>query len=1451
MTSRKEIDLIINAGVKGQKNLQAIPKTISDLEQALDRQTAAAKRGENSIDELKATLMSLQEVRSVLTGTGGLIGDFNKLTGQIEKSEASVSKTAKAYDEYKTKVGDISKATDAQAARLQKLAASQDRAVATLTRQREQYTAMSAALQDAGIATDRLAESERAALQAAAQLGIVINKNQQAIAGYANDVRTARDATKQLDDASKVSSQRLDQFLRQRTAEQAEQAKALAELKADIIARSADSARDMGLTKTADDAQKAARQFTSLSRASKDLSPRVVSVRDALASIIDPTKNATTNISQVEGGIKRMADSIGQIKGPVKDYQQSMAALKSAQGSLVSQAGLIDNFRRQADALRATRTEFTAARTQVAEYAAKVREGGAAGQAFTNDLASAQNRLRVASDALNQQLNVTRQARGVLQAAGLSTRDLAGEQARLTTNAKASTDAIRQLGEAVKKYGVEKERAGKGGVLGGGGDGERTSLNFMQRLRGQVLSLTAAYVGLFQVINTAKAAIDATLSIEAIEARIGVALETNDAQAIGKEYEYLRGRANYYGIALDSLAHSYGKYAIAAKAVKFDTQQMKYTFEQVTAAMQVNRMTADQQTRAWAQFEQMLGKGKPETEDIKTVAEAGFASAKDMMARGLRTIGIEGINAGTEVADMMALITKGTLDAGQAMYALAVQAEIDLGGRVSAVVKSLMAEQGRFATSTLEFQKAIADSGWAEAYIAVLVKLRQMMSGEEGAAAAKAIGSAFKVLADILIFVLNNLDDLKTLSLAVASIWAGGKLMQGLQGGIEGLKGFRKETNLLKGAFSSLSNVFAVFKVGVIAFSLASWARDNFKEVQLAGVYFVTSLEMAWATIKHSFMAAFEVLPDFFGNVMRSIVNGMTKSVRIMGTVLGKLASAVGMDSVADALNNGVAAITLSLNNTDKVIADRKAQLDRDLAQIKAIRDDMLADVYSGAPVSAKGEAAADPETGRPGKPDSRLKGDKAKAEAAAKKRLSDIAEIVNALESLNAKSEKAQTDSLENQLKAVDLQYASLARKISELGGKEGAQFAKRFSEGIADLKGQITENFNKKMLAEQEALQKKLEDVEVASGRRSTTNLDARLKAVKDRYAQTYRDIAAYREKLEGNGRSTATADAMKDRLDAEVKTLENMERQKFAYDELKRFESELQDLLQARAARIKSVNDLAEGSLITEEDRRQQTQDAMTQMQPQIEALTGAATEFALTLGAAFDPARIQQFLASMQLGVTSMQRLKKEVGLTAAQVDEKLATGLTNVFDTAAKGITEAIAGQKSWSEAIRNTGRAFLQFAADFMREIALMIVKQMILNALKSTGWGAGIAALAGVKHDGGVIGQGTGRSRSISPTWFANAPRYHTGGVAGLAADEYPTILQRGEEVLAADSPRNVLNGGAGLGAAQPKKEQGLRFVFVDDRSKVPEAMASAEGDRVIVEAIRRNAASVRQYVR
>ena len=93
------------------------------------------------------------------------------------------------------------------------------------------------------------------------------------------------------------------------------------------------------------------------------------------------------------------------------------------------------------------------------------------------------------------------------------------------------------------------------------------------------------------------------------------------------------------------------------------------------------------------------------------------------------------------------------------------------------------------------------------------------------------------------------------------------------------------------------------------------------------------------------------------------------------------------------------------------------------------------------------------------------------------------------------------------------------------------------------------------------------------------------------------------------------------------------------------------------------------------------------------------------------------------------------------------------------------------------------------------------------------------------------------------------SAPRYHAGGIAGLAPNEYPTILQRNEEVLRASDPRNVLNGGTGIDT--PATPQNLKIInMIDNGSVVSEGLSTQAGEKAFFNFIRANRTGLKQIL-
>lgn len=109
---------------------------------------------------------------------------------------------------------------------------------------------------------------------------------------------------------------------------------------------------------------------------------------------------------------------------------------------------------------------------------------------------------------------------------------------------------------------------------------------------------------------------------------------------------------------------------------------------------------------------------------------------------------------------------------------------------------------------------------------------------------------------------------------------------------------------------------------------------------------------------------------------------------------------------------------------------------------------------------------------------------------------------------------------------------------------------------------------------------------------------------------------------------------------------------------------------------------------------------------------------------------------------------------------------------------------------------------------------------------------------LGSLFHSGGIVGEAAS-TRTLPALAWLGAPRYHSGGIAGLAPDEVPAILRRGEEVLTADDPRHRANGG-GQGV-------GVRIINVIDPGVTHDHLQTPAGERVILNIIGRNARAVR----
>jgi lambda family phage tail tape measure protein len=128
--------------------------------------------------------------------------------------------------------------------------------------------------------------------------------------------------------------------------------------------------------------------------------------------------------------------------------------------------------------------------------------------------------------------------------------------------------------------------------------------------------------------------------------------------------------------------------------------------------------------------------------------------------------------------------------------------------------------------------------------------------------------------------------------------------------------------------------------------------------------------------------------------------------------------------------------------------------------------------------------------------------------------------------------------------------------------------------------------------------------------------------------------------------------------------------------------------------------------------------------------------------------------------------------------------------TNAAEQASFLFTNAFKNMEDGLVEFARTGKLdFRSFADSVIADLIRIQVRQALAGFASSTsgffaglGGGVGSAAIgAGVDHAGGIVGQET-QFRQVPVALFHGAPRYHLGGLAG---DEVPAILQRGERVI------------------------------------------------------------------
>lgn len=948
-------------------------------------------------------------------------------------------------------------------------------------------------------------------------------------------------------------------------------------------------------------------------------------------------------------------------------------------------------------------------------------------------------------------------------------------------------------------------------------DEGRTTLSLYQRLRGEVLGLTSAFIGFYAAIQQVGKIIEANQSKSQARNIFAAAFGQEN---VAEQMKFVESEAERLGFALDKLLVSYGKFAVAATKSGASVEATQFIFSRVSEAARVLNLNSEATERIFNALQQIFNKQKVKTEELSQQLGDFLPAAVATFSKAL----------GVSTVKFQKLLETGSISSDNLLL-FAAELGKQYGTQLPAALNSTQAKIGRFQTAIFNLRNAIFEGEFGEAFGGAIEKLTKALSGQEGIKFAQQLSKGLGQVANGFVLLLENLDKVKLLLEIVAVRWT-------ITFGLSTITGIAKVVRAIQSAVVALT-ALDVAAVGTIAglgkmagalgaltggFALGQILNDQFESVRVFGVRFVEvfvlafeRIQRAWkvtvALIKHPFTSGeiIKAINAEFDKTVKGLMEGFNdQAAAARGTPTGPASAGAGgagaaggtPDAAAAKLAAEMARLRAQITQADaEALAKASATIQEKLIGLRAnlLKKDAttveefvlgIREAYKplfqdiAALKKDFGESANKTIRNLSGQLEaiiaSETKGAADKFNLEKIKR--DEEEINNLID------ERNNAIAVQNQLKKAGAQSDELTKtKIAEIGNEFNLEISEkikdlqRFLDSVPpDIHDKIQREAEKLKLLAATLIERPLVDP-ILSTKNQREAIDQQLQ-LRDKLI----------EGIKAEARATGEA-------------------QQTTIDKIKQVRSEYEQYVNL----AKSLIIFIETSNTLTEDQRK--------------ALVGVKAE--------------------LQIIVAENVRLAERL-FTVADAAHTIADGI-GVF---ADGFVRAAVASGNLSDGIRGALDAFRNFAADFLLKIGQMILQQTILNALQSSslpGWlsgavsaAAGGAGAVGGAHTGGHIGEARPKTHVVPNAVWLNAVRLHSGGrMMGLQSNEVPIIAKLGEEVLAGDDPRNSRNGGM-MGA-----KVNIKMInAIDSASVVREGLNSPGVDKVLFNIIRAHRHAFRQ---
>lgn len=919
----------------------------------------------------------------------------------------------------------------------------------------------------------------------------------------------------------------------------------------------------------------------------------------------------------------------------------------------------------------------------------------------------------------------------------------------------------------------------------------RKSLSVYQRLRGQLLSIVGAYVGIFAAVNQGQRALQVYNDRLGLQQRLLVA-NNNSTTGAANDFAFLRQEADRLGFSLTQLGGNYSKLAVSGRAAGLETAETREIFSSFSEVARVMNSSTEEVDGVFRALDQILSKGKVQAEELRGQLGDRLTGAYTTFAKAI----------GVTTEELDKLLERGEVSSTQ-LLAFAREYRKQVAGQLPNATKTLQAQIGRLNTALDDLRMVVAESGLVDAVGDVVRELTKFAQSDEGAAAARELGETIRFLGEGVVFLLKNLNAI----IPVLKVFVGLFVAKGINDLLLGAgaaavnfgKALRKLTLLLGGA--GLAGTVTKAVVGLAALKAALIAT---------GVYLV-----AKGVIEYQ--------------EYRKALDGARKGTDAMREAVDALKNARGADEATKARERiellGKEALA-RLSVAEAALAQAKAE------EEQAKTNTRIAALWGPLGVNLTGTLATQSQQSARVRTMeveiARLRGDIAQAgqqvvgdaRAAAASAFRAAAGLLGFGNKPKTKAAVAGGTETDKEAEAAEKKRLETLKRLREQADREAVE--------------ELKANLQRLQEQEETALAARIALINIETDAKIAAAREAAAEARTLGDEQLARTIEQNIQQFESNRK----AQIENERRTATSKTL---------LDEVAKREAEINRLIEDRGLKLDEIERNRAAGRLTDLDAQNKSREVELDYQGQILQRTAALRAYimqakqdgslSLDQAMALDEAlrkldEIPGKVESVSPAVTKLRELQ-----------EQLAGGLTDVFATLGTAIAGAIQGTNSWGDAINATWDAFRNFIADFLVGIGKAIIQVYLLKAIQSAFGATSILGQAaslmsgGVLHSGGIAGA-SGPKRSVSPAVFAGAVRYHSGGVVGLRPNEVPAILERGEEVVTANDPRHRNNGG-GSG-------QQINIInAIESSSVVQEGLKNSSTVRSLVNIVRANKAA------